>query len=114
MVRIYLAKYMRDLRRREPVNIGVIVDDGKAIYQRFMGDEAEERPIVVAAVANLAVYDSWMDYWHRTILAGHLDEVLVNRRDLDNYYVEHAGQVLLGEVPDLVEFGRRMFKELVL
>jgi hypothetical protein len=96
-----LAKYVPDLRRREPRNIGVIVigDDG-AVATRFIG---ETRSGVVDGravrfIGSGPVYREWINYW-RKLAASKPDELIklaASGASDENYFLEAGGQLVLG------------------
>lgn len=96
----YVAKYVPDIRRGEPRNIGVLVLDreGRAAA-RFYG-ERDGRPIdgrtTRGVVNSVEVYRRWVAHW-RSLLAGGEPALRAGgeRRVDDNYYLEPGGQILL-------------------
>ncbi len=71
--RYLVAKYIPDLQRMEPRNIGVIVWSGAGIFARF----AAERPgkpteidgrTIPAFVASTAAYKQWVQFWRHLIV----------------------------------------------
>ena len=65
-----IAKYIPDLRRMEPRNIGVVVWTPEAVDARFVA-EKPDRPgqfdgrDIPAFVTNPDVFRQWVAYWHR-------------------------------------------------
>lgn len=94
-----VAKYIEDQRRREPVNVGVIVlpDNGPPLL-RFLGQrvdgQIDGRRVRWAGSARN--FQAWVKYW-RSGLGGKQDvALLLKRRPDDSYYLEFGGERLLG------------------
>jgi hypothetical protein len=70
VIRYLIAKYVDDLTRNEPINVGVIVLDGADVVARFDGED-DARKIDLRRVRNRVTgshsYRAWVDYW-RTVL----------------------------------------------
>jgi hypothetical protein len=69
--RFLIAKYIRDLHRLEPRNIGVIVWLDGNIAARFLGEKNGTIESIVAPrylrVQNQAMYRQWIEYWRYQI-----------------------------------------------
>ncbi len=66
--RYLLAKYVPDLRRFEPHNIGVIVWSPDALEARFIGEKADAPGVVdgrraPSFIRDLDAYRGWIQYW---------------------------------------------------
>jgi hypothetical protein len=67
-----VAKYIPDLRRYEPRNIGVIIWSPEGVEARFFA-EKENQPGVIdgrsvpSFVTNLSAYKQWVQYWRSEI-----------------------------------------------
>jgi hypothetical protein len=112
--RIYVAKYIRDPRRWEPRNIGIFVVDEHGLAGKFIGERADgsvDKRSVKGFVRNTEVYEEWVKYWRRTLMAGGIEEILESTTP--HFWVAESGEVWIGdETPEkLVE---RYFSELVL
>lgn len=114
--RWYLCKYVPDVRRNEPRNVGVVLYVGGKAYPRFM-EERDRLPDggrlrdLVGSVDN---YRAWVESW--TYLASHPngEQLLLRRRAGDAFFVEAGGERLAGDDPeDPAGFADRLFKELV-
>ena len=72
-----LVKYIADLHRFEPRNIGVIVTCGSGAEARFAG-EFSDRPgevdgrSIPSFVTSASAYKQWVRYWRDVFLAGRL------------------------------------------
>jgi hypothetical protein len=104
-----VAKYIPDLRRREPRNIGVVlfpserhgVNDLKPIM-RFRGLSREGKLDLRRAkvVGNQsAVYEGWIDYWSSLVDSDAPASLWEARSNTDAFYLERGGE-LLSSLPD--------------
>ncbi len=95
-----VVKYIPDLRRREPINVGVILSvDGQFMF-RFLGQrpDGEINGRRIKWAGSVRNYKAWVAYWKKTLAAsngGGLAELLAPVPDA-NYSVEYAGERLLG------------------
>jgi hypothetical protein len=109
---------MKDLRRRETQNLGVIVFiDGRA-YSRFAGrrdDGSIDGRRVRAWGVDLIAYRTWVDYWIDLAEERGLDGVEELQEHISdaNYYVEPGGERIIGAVDDPNSFADQLFKTLV-
>lgn len=113
----YLAKAIPDLHRNEPVNVGLIVQDGDRVGSRFLGfaeDGALRKQSIPRWIDN-DVYLSWVNYYRRHASSEPLDRVIDRRLSrIDPFYVERRGVVLENVAPDELDgFVNRMFASLV-
>src|SRR4051812_26221898 len=96
-----VAKYMPDLRRREPDNVGVILlMEGRA-YLRFPGQrDGRVDGRAVRWAGSVKNYKAWVDYW--TYTAEHtpleaLSPKLTAHAGDANYIVEVGGERIFGD-----------------
>lgn len=64
--RFAVAKYIPDLQRNEPRNIGVLVWTPEAVGARFIGERINgtiEGRTVAPLVPDVSVYKRWVSYW---------------------------------------------------
>lgn len=62
-----IAKYVDDIGRNEPRNVGIIVADGEHAIARFdgeVGGEVDRRKIRFR-IAGSRTYKAWVEYWRR-------------------------------------------------
>lgn len=93
-----VAKYVPDLRRQEPRNIGVILQYSDAVLCRFRGQrldgtvDGRRLPRWIRSVTN---YKGWTEYWNKTAstLAGEIGE-LVTRDPSSEYFLDTGGELL--------------------
>ncbi|MGI8594837.1 MAG: hypothetical protein ACR2ML_10815 [Solirubrobacteraceae bacterium] len=70
MIRYLIAKYVDNLARNEPTNVGVIVYDGTEALARFDGENDDARMDlrrVRQRVTGSASYKSWVTYWRAAL-----------------------------------------------
>ncbi|OAI54133.1 hypothetical protein AYO47_03525 [Planctomyces sp. SCGC AG-212-M04] len=61
---VLLAKFVPDLRRMEPRNVGVIVWDNGDIAHRFLGEQHDRiRPPEMVPQESRHAYREWVKYW---------------------------------------------------
>jgi hypothetical protein len=109
VIHYLVAKYVDDLSRNEPINIGVIVYDGSDSLARFDGESAAgaiDLRRVRNRVTGSRTYRAWVEYW-RTALAtpGALDASLRDAPQATmidhllantarDFYLERGGTIL--------------------
>jgi hypothetical protein len=116
MTQWFVAKYMPDLRRREPRNVGVILFAGDRILSRFLGEDPRDPGKIDGRMIRHRVgssdnYRDWIHFW-RTIAPGRPEQVLV-RRPTDNYYVERGGQRLSASATEPEALLDRLYLQIV-
>jgi hypothetical protein len=104
-----VAKYIPNLRRREPENIGVILYSQGRMLSRFLGERADGRidgrrlRFVAAPVPN---YKAWIAYWRdaiqRSSEAPDLRSLISQPSD-ENYYLEYGGATIVGDASSTPE-----------
>lgn len=95
-----LAKYVPDIARREPRNVGLFLYDGDELLKaRFIGENDDE--VIDARVARFAKssdnYKAWVRHWRMN--ARTRGELLRHASD-DSYYVEIGGERWFGDADD--------------
>jgi hypothetical protein len=114
--RVFVAKYIRDPRRWEPTNVGVIVARGDDVEARFIGERADGGVDRRSArfVGDTEVFGEWVRYWRRALNRGAEGTKEVLSRRTPNYWVADQGELWFdGEGVELAELARRYFDELV-
>jgi hypothetical protein len=93
----FVAKYMPDLRRREPTNVGVILRMDDAVLARFLGERSDGR-IDGRSVKwlGIASYKAWVAYWRQHLDASADVSLLTTTPAGANYFVEVGGERLIG------------------
>jgi hypothetical protein len=131
VVRYLIAKYVDDVSRNEPRNVGVIVYDGDRAVAHFDGEGVDGLPDlrkVRHRITGSRAYREWVKYW-RTVLddPGKIERSLEglssgDSRVIENlvsssgreFYMEEGGAVLLDtERTSLEAMGRDLFARLV-
>lgn len=80
-----LAKYVPDLRRMEPRNIGVVVWSEEAVVCRFAGESEDGVRPPANLHVSLNAYRQWVDYWRLWVSRDKIkgdDGVEVKRSDV--------------------------------
>lgn len=94
-----IAKYVADLHRQEPRNVGVVVKAGDSFLTRFLGERADGQidGRRVRWPSSLANYRAWVDYWRYAVNQEGADlGNLTKRLGDENYYLEYGGERLFG------------------
>lgn len=97
-----VAKYMDDLQRREPRNVGVLLFTDHGVADRFQGqreDETIDGRSTTVAGDQLRNYKAWVAYW-RDRAQQHRDDpraLLTPTTGDASYYLDFGGEQLLGE-----------------
>jgi hypothetical protein len=111
--KIYVAKYIKDPRRWEPLNIGVFVVDEHGLAGRFIGEKDDgsvDKRSVRHLVESTEVYEQWVKYWRRMLADGAIGEIL--KTTAPQYWIAESGEVWMGEeTPE--NLVKRYFAELV-
>jgi signal recognition particle subunit SEC65 len=112
-----IAKYIPDMMRREPENIGVILlKDGKP-YLRFRDRDADGNIDGRRArwhQNSVENYKAWISHWERAAVDGDARTLLSNVNPNSNFFLEFGGERILGSAttdPDL--FLDELFRQLV-
>ncbi len=114
----YVVKYVPDLFRREPRNVGIIAFDGTEVVWQFLG-QSEPNPLdleidarmaksVVTSVRN---YRAWVKFFRNAVVHG--DVGLSRFQAGGNYSVEVGGEVLRSDQKPLLEFTAELFDRFV-
>jgi hypothetical protein len=100
-----LAKYVSDVARHEPQNVGLILLRDGEIATRFIG-QRQDGSIdgrLTKYVRSFATYRAWVEHW-RSLSAEGVDALLAaataSQRD-ENYVLEVGGQIVLGADPSI-------------
>jgi len=116
MTQWFIAKYMPDLQRREPRNVGVVLFFGDRMLSRFLGEDPLDPGKIDGRsirhkVGSPTNYRDWVHFWRVAAASG--PEQIIARRPADNYYLERAGQQLAGGATDPEALLSRLFSQLV-
>jgi hypothetical protein len=98
--RYLTVRYISDLARGEPKNIGVVLDSAQGVMARFLGEKDNKLDLrsVRSLVSHTASYKQWIDYWRYVISQDtesekKLGELLASSRG--NYVVSEGEMVYL-------------------
>src|SRR5438093_129615 len=100
---IYVAKYIPDTRRWEPVNVGVIIFTADGAAGRFLGEtpSGSDHRVTRHVVGDPNVYDEWLRYWRRAIHQQDRDAIATT--NTFSYWVARAGEIWLEDEPKTPE-----------
>ncbi len=127
MITYFIAKYVDDLTRNEPDNVGILVSDGERIVARFDGENdagAIDLRKVRHRITGSHAYRAWVHYWREAIVSPAsvgvkecppvaLLEQLVELESRD-FYLEHGGTIVLdADERSLEETARELYERLV-
>lgn len=92
----HMIKYLPDVRRREPRNVGLVLATPNGWLTKFVG-EAKDGAIKgnrVRGSIDIDVYKTWVDYFRRKANSQQWEDVeRLQRRRRATYYSEIGGQV---------------------
>ncbi|MFJ9787807.1 hypothetical protein ACIRSS_50110 [Amycolatopsis sp. NPDC101161] len=113
----YLIRHVPDLRRREPHNVGLVLQTPEGWLTKFVGQTddgtIDGRHLPHKQISNTEVYKSWVSYYQRKA-SDHswCDVATMQRRRTGNYVAEEGGE-LLDDPPSWQDALDRLFAELV-
>ncbi|MFD8689929.1 hypothetical protein [Streptomyces sp. NPDC059651] len=95
----FLVKYIDDIFRNEPINIGVVVSSGEEVGSHFLGqrpDGSINGQRINKRISGVETYKAWVRFIHKEALRGTLDERIASlgRRVGDSYVIERRGPIL--------------------
>ena len=123
-----IAKYVDDLARNEPVNVGVIVFDEQRAVARFQGEALDKGTFdfrrMGKKIGAPRTFKSWVDYWRRAlddpsalgVEASSVSEVIETllRMRQENFFLQHGGTILADASDATLEETRdRLYERLV-
>jgi hypothetical protein len=113
--RYLVVRYISDLARREPKNIGVVLASAQGVTAKFLGERDNKLDLrsVRSLVSHTASYKQWIDYWRYVIsqdieAENKLNEILASSRG--NYVVSEGEVVYLP--PDVASDSHRTLSHL--
>jgi hypothetical protein len=92
-----VAKYVDDIRRNEPVNVGVIVFEGSEVAARFEGEDDHgrlDRRRIRKLVSGRDAYTAWVQHWRRALANATDPESLLEAGSQD-FFVERGGTIIM-------------------
>lgn len=90
----WVAKYVEDVFRDEPKNVGIIVSTSDGLAARFAGERDDltmDRRRLGQRFKFADVYLQWVDFWREQVNSGRVDEIMLSATP--NYFVIPAGEV---------------------
>lgn len=119
-VRWLVAKYVQDLRRDEPRNVGLILQAGNEVHARFRGEgeggRVDDRTLRSLSLGSLDNYKAWIEHWRSELEHLHdepgLSALVANHPD-SNYRLVFGGELVAGEVNDVGSFFESLYESLV-
>lgn len=120
----FVVKYMPDLYRREPRNVGVVLLHQGHGFTRFLGQDPSSGELIPEwpdqrvwpeqQAPPVQTYRSWIDYFSHHAAQGTWERALdiLSRQPLDNFYVEEGGKYERG-VGDPRSLLDELFRQLV-
>jgi hypothetical protein len=129
MIKYLIAKYVDDLARNEPINVGVVASDGENIVARFDGEnDAQKVDLrhVRHRISGSHAYRAWVHYWRVAIAdpravgvqgespsPANVLDFLVGEGGSD-FYIEPGGEILVDhDERSLEESARELYEKLV-
>jgi hypothetical protein len=113
--RYLIVRYISDLARSEPKNIGVILASPQGLMAKFLGERDNKLDLrsVRSLVSHTPTYKQWIDYWRHVMSQEiepekKLDQVLASSRG--NYIVSEGDVVYLP--PDIANDPHRTLSHL--
>jgi hypothetical protein len=93
--RFLVAKYVRDLRRMEPENVGVVLSHEGQVAAKFVG-QREDGTIDgrLVGVGSLKTYKAWVHYWMTSVRSGKFDDLVASGRGPQNYLMQPGGEYM--------------------
>jgi hypothetical protein len=99
-MRYLIVRYIPDLARQEPKNIGVLLASSRGVMAKFLGERDAKLDLrsVRSLVSHTGTYKQWIDYWRHVISQDadpdtKLNQVLESSRG--NFVVSEGGVVYL-------------------
>lgn len=113
----YLIRHVPDLRRREPHNVGLVLQTPDGWLTKFVGQTEEGtingRNLPHRQIGSTEVYKTWVSYYQRKASDQAWSDVTrMQRRRTANYLAEEGGE-LLEDPPSWREALDQLFAELV-
>jgi hypothetical protein len=129
-----LAKYIPDLRRQEPRNIGIIVWSSEGLEARFLGERDDDADTIDGRcvppfVTSLNAYKQWVRYWRTEIEKSEIKPVsggepvakdlpefteVLKTANRGNFVLEDGGRLLdKVDVEELPRVASELFNALV-
>ncbi|MFZ4236489.1 hypothetical protein ACOZGD_15075 [Streptomyces murinus] len=98
----FLVKYIDDIFRNEPINIGVVVTSGDSVGSHFLGqrpDGSINGQRISRRISGVETYKAWVRFIRKEADRGTLDARIdsLAKRTGDSYMIERRGPILDAE-----------------
>lgn len=132
MIKYAIVRYVDDLTRNEPVNVGVIVYDGERVLARFDGEDPQTHAIDLRRIRHRITgshtYRAWVAFWRRAleepvVISPSLANVSVGDPAVIDYLIGlgggefsilHGGEILLdADERDLAQTLTELYERVV-
>jgi hypothetical protein len=127
VITYFIAKYVDDLTRNEPDNVGILASDGERIVARFDGEnDAQHIDLrrVRHRITGSHAYRAWVHYWREAVsnpegagLKAESPTDLLQKLAEDasrDFYLEEGGTILLDtDERSLEETARELYERIV-
>ena len=109
-----IFKYVPNIRRMEPRNIGLLLCDKSRVWLQFLGENGSEEP---KFVNNLPIYHQWVKFWKKEVDQEKNNEdliTLLTHWNKGSFYIQESGRIIdLVSDEDLPLIGIDLFEKLV-
>ncbi len=106
----FLVQHVKDLLRKEPRNVGVIVTDGERLVARFLGETVpgtlDLRRVSPEIVPDRALYAEWHQEWRRQLVE---QDVAVERMIAESspaFWILYGGEWYMETMSDPINLER--------
>jgi hypothetical protein len=98
----FLVKYIDDIFRNEPINIGVVVTSDLGVGNHFLGQRSDgsiNGQRISKRVSGVETYKAWVRFIRKEAARGALDERIetLSKRVGESYVIERRGPILNAE-----------------
>lgn len=114
----YLVKFVKDMYRNEPANVGVIVQLAEHCHLKVIGERPDgtiDGRSIRQTGAPTDAYRSWVDYLRRALARGDIERLITRLpARLSPFYIERRGSIL-GEIgfADITQLTEDLFQRCV-
>lgn len=116
-VRWYMIKFVPDMVRREPVNVGVVAFDDESYAARFIGVDCDRKlapgRLQLPPGLGKRAYRDWVDYYLRKADEGRWDEVFRSQSHRPRNFNAESGGSAFESAVDVQALADEMFSRVV-
>ncbi|MFW6776269.1 hypothetical protein ACOACO_18455 [Nocardioides sp. CPCC 205120] len=112
----FTVKYVADLMRDEPRNVGLVVKQDDETVTKFLGERADGTidGRNIGRINSVETYKLWVDHWRRVATTQSCEELEAIRvRPGDNYFLSPRMERVFGSDVDLGDLAGDLFASLV-